>query len=306
MSLTQNKHQWDIGTSNETLTYFICCHEGTTRFLGKGSTTSGYSVVCSKIIKRVTFDDLFHFLIGGKTRTHSVQSYSNAFYLVSAVEVSAGSLRVGVPARAHPIMDDLQEILEDTGVTEEEISKKVVDKDLEKISTVEFRELCSHLEMTDSDRHDAECEATSESGKRTAFFKKWKKRKGSRATYKKLIIAHLENQDREGAEQIAELLKNNLATADKTHSAGLELNEGPSGRPIHIILCILMAGTLYCALVHYILQCAHQFAKHRSSCKGLVDSYRKEGMRYTCNVESQYLQKMCSCSCIHVACPVAH
>lgn len=130
---------------------------------------------------------------------------------------------------ADPIKDDLKEILEDTGVTEEEISKKVVDKDLEKISTVDFRKLYSHLGMKDSDRHDAECGVSSESEKRTAFFKKWRKMKGSRATYKRLIIAHLEAQEREGAEQIAELLKNTLATADKSQSSGLELNEGPSG-----------------------------------------------------------------------------
>ena len=124
---------------------------------------------------------------------------------------------------------DLQDILEFTKLTEEDISKPVAENDLDKITTVDFRGLCSHLGMEDIDRHEAECEAQSEAGKRGAFFRKWKNMKGSNATYKKLIIAHLKAKNRNNAEKIAGLLKDTLATADKTRPACFERNKGHSG-----------------------------------------------------------------------------
>ena len=121
---------------------------------------------------------------------------------------------------------DLQEILKLGQLTEEDISKAVTEEDLDRIATVDFRGLCSHLRMEDVDRHDADCEAKEEAGKRSAFFRKWKKMKGSNATYKKLIIAHLRTKNRNDAEKIAGLLKDTLATADKTKSACPEQNKG--------------------------------------------------------------------------------
>jgi hypothetical protein len=124
-----------------------------------------------------------------------------------------------VSRRMADIEGDLQDTLKLLKLTEEDISKPVTEEDLDKITTIDFRPLLPYLGMRSVDLHDAVSEAKGGAEKRGAFFRKWKEMKGSKATYKELIIAHLKTKKRNDAEEIARLLKDTLATTEKTRPA---------------------------------------------------------------------------------------
>ena len=99
------------------------------------------------------------------------------------------------------------------GLRKEDCDKEISDQDIEYIS----RKLCKNwrslppvLGMPRVTESDIQRDHNKEREKRRAFFLDWKEFAGSDATYRMLIGALLEIDDREDAEGICELLMNQL------------------------------------------------------------------------------------------------
>lgn len=104
--------------------------------------------------------------------------------------------------------EQLADLYNTYGLTDEDCDKKVSDRHLEKISRSlckEWKRLYPYLGMTRIEVDDIVCKQDEESVKRHAFFLKWKE-KGSKATYKALLGALLEINSREDSEGICKLL----------------------------------------------------------------------------------------------------
>ena len=107
-------------------------------------------------------------------------------------------------------------------ISKEECDKQITDKDRVKISrSCDFPhgELSSCLEVSAQDiKHDG----TSEYERRVALLEKWNQYEGSDATYRALIAALLEIQDKNHAEMICKLLKTSKSATPHSHvpSAG--------------------------------------------------------------------------------------
>ena len=114
----------------------------------------------------------------------------------------------------HP---DLNSLMEDFQLSEEDCKLQVTDIYLEKISSTsceKWRSLPPYLKMEKivTKDIDREHQGNDESEKRHTFFKKWKKTKGLKATYRSLINALLETKCREDAERVCELLKKHASS----------------------------------------------------------------------------------------------
>ena len=95
------------------------------------------------------------------------------------------------------------------------LSERVSDAHLEDIARSccsGWRSLPSRLEMRKIVVEDIDRLQVSEEEKRLEFFKRWKREKGSEATYKKLIDALVEINCREDAEEVQHLIQNPATT----------------------------------------------------------------------------------------------
>lgn len=111
--------------------------------------------------------------------------------------------------------------MKEFGLSEQHYNQTVSDVHVNTISTSyceKWRLLHSHLELekivvSDSDRNHGH-----EVDKRNAFFSEWKEKKGSEATYRKLVSALLKTDRKQDAEGVCRLLaesvcKENLAVS---------------------------------------------------------------------------------------------
>ena len=109
----------------------------------------------------------------------------------------------------HPLMDDCS-LLSCFG---REGDKPIPDAHLDQISRTcskKWRYLPAHLELPDSMVDDTEHDGKNEEERRHIFFFGWKKSKGSRATYRKLVNAFLKIECREDAEKVCKFLKESV------------------------------------------------------------------------------------------------
>ena len=106
-------------------------------------------------------------------------------------------------------MHELLKYLEADGITGtvQLLEQRCSDEDLLQISRdlVEWRNVAPHLGLSDTDLEDIE-EARSEQERRLKALKKWRRKAGFTATYKKLVSAFLEVGDTELAEKICRQL----------------------------------------------------------------------------------------------------
>ena len=95
-------------------------------------------------------------------------------------------------------------------LTEEDVDKQITDKHIEVISRFRCRKwrfLYAHLDLASIGVEDIDHMQVDEDQKRSLFFTNWKEKKGSEATYKRLISALLTMECREDAESVCDLLK---------------------------------------------------------------------------------------------------
>ncbi len=101
-------------------------------------------------------------------------------------------------------------MLETFSLLEEDTVKRVSDTHMEEIARSycsRWRMLYSYLEVDKIVVSDVDHMSVSEGEKRHAFFAAWRERKGSDATYGRLLHALLKTGCRKDAEGVCELLK---------------------------------------------------------------------------------------------------
>ncbi len=101
-------------------------------------------------------------------------------------------------------------MLQSFGLSEEHANQKVSDVHMVEISRCyckRWKLLCPYLDLEGIIVNDMELVSGSEGEKRRAFFAAWRERKGSDATYRRLLYALLKTGCREDAEEICKLLK---------------------------------------------------------------------------------------------------
>ena len=101
------------------------------------------------------------------------------------------------------------ELLGQFELTEEECQRQISDPHLEEISRTssrKWRSLPSHLELPDTTVGDIERDSQNEDERRNSFFFTWKHKKGTRATYRKLVRALLKIDCGGDAEKVYKLL----------------------------------------------------------------------------------------------------
>ena len=102
------------------------------------------------------------------------------------------------------------ELIKKHKLSVEDCDKKVSGAHLEIISRSSckhWERLPSHLEMNDIVVSDVRRTQIDEEGKRLEFLRKWREQKGSKATYKQLVLALLKIECRDDAEKVCEILK---------------------------------------------------------------------------------------------------
>ena len=113
------------------------------------------------------------------------------------------------------------ELLWQFKLTEEDSKEQISDPHLEEISRTsskEWRSLPSHLELPDTTVGDIERDSQKEDERRNNFFFTWKHKKGTRATYRKLVHALLKIDCRGDAEKVCELLLECVSARQKNFS----------------------------------------------------------------------------------------
>ena len=103
-------------------------------------------------------------------------------------------------------------------LTEEDCARTIEDIDLESIShshCKDWRKLPTHLEMSKIVINDIDKSQGSEEVKRSDFFSRWKDIRGSDATYKQLVIALLEVNCRQDAEDVLKILKESISKGEQ-------------------------------------------------------------------------------------------
>lgn len=118
-------------------------------------------------------------------------------------------------------MEDFESLLQLYKLTEEESNKQVTDSHLDDISRSNcsrWRSLPPQLEIENIVVEDIDREHKGEEEKRKDFFYAWKQKKGSLATYKKLICALLKIECKDDAEGVFKLLQQSLST-QQPHSS---------------------------------------------------------------------------------------
>lgn len=107
-------------------------------------------------------------------------------------------------------MLEYKDLLERCDITDEDCSKEVTEKHLDKICSflcVNWRQLPSYLEMKANVVTTVDCEQVKEAEKKRMFFLEWCQKKGPDATYKALIIALLEKEHVKDAANVCKLLQ---------------------------------------------------------------------------------------------------
>ena len=102
------------------------------------------------------------------------------------------------------------ELIKNYKLSVEDCNKKVSDAHLEAISqsTCEhWKRLPSNLEMDVITVSEINRNQSKEEGKRLEFFHTWREQKGSKATYKQLVLALLNTKCKDDAEKVCEILK---------------------------------------------------------------------------------------------------
>ena len=97
------------------------------------------------------------------------------------------------------------------GLTEREWNKVITSEDVDAISRSycrQWKRLIPHLNMKDITEDDINDHSGSPGEKRRIFLRKWKRMKGSEATYERLVSALLKIECKEDAEGVCQLLLN--------------------------------------------------------------------------------------------------
>ena len=105
--------------------------------------------------------------------------------------------------------------------TEEVFDQQISDPHLEEISrtsSTKWRSLPPHLDIPDTTVSDIECDSQNEEEWQNNFFFTWKRKKGTRATYRKLVHALLKIDCRGDAEKVCKLLMESVSTRQKNSS----------------------------------------------------------------------------------------
>ena len=113
------------------------------------------------------------------------------------------------------------ELLRKYELTEEDSKLPISDPHLEEISRTsskDWRSLPSHLELSDTTVGDIERDSQKEDERRNNFFFTWKHKKGTRATYRKLVHALLKIDCRRDAEKVCELLWESVSARQRIPS----------------------------------------------------------------------------------------
>ena len=133
------------------------------------------------------------------------------------------------------------ELLDCFKLKDEELSTAITDLHLQKISTDIISEdwgmLNPHLDMADIAVSDARTAYQNATDQRLEYLKKWKREKGSDATYKKMIVACLNISNKSYAEAICALFM-------KTHEIS-----GNTGTVI-LVHSLLVVKILACGFVY--------------------------------------------------------
>ena len=131
---------------------------------------------------------------------------------------------------------ELSSILSYFKLREEDCRKIVTSYHLDVISlrySEYWKFLISQLGLEDNVVGDIDCKPIDEKEKRREFFREWKQRKGSEATYERLLLALLKCEQRQDAENVCKLLYESLqasstaalvSTCDHTIPLALEGN----------------------------------------------------------------------------------
>ena len=104
----------------------------------------------------------------------------------------------------------------------QDCKRQITDEHIDEISRShcrEWRSLPSQLEMSTIVEHDIDCKQIDEDKKRCQFFKKWKDRYGSCATYESLIRALLKIKCVNDAESVCKLLAAPVTPAVSTNQS---------------------------------------------------------------------------------------
>ena len=107
-------------------------------------------------------------------------------------------------AESKVTFDDL---VEQYKLAADDFKSQISDSHCDEISCSNWRSLPSHLGLEEILVNDLERDYNHESERRSSFFKKWKERQGSAATYKRLITALLDKDLRDNAESVCKLLQ---------------------------------------------------------------------------------------------------
>lgn len=116
-------------------------------------------------------------------------------------------------------------------VTVEDCSKQVSDSHLEEISRScceKWRSLPSYLDLPKLMSADIDREHIGEEERRNSFFSTWKLKKGSDATYRKLIYALVKIECRHDAEKVCKLLKESISAHRHQPNFSTSLKSEPS------------------------------------------------------------------------------
>ena len=114
------------------------------------------------------------------------------------------------------------EVIEHCGLTEKDCNKPVSDAHLECISRSSYtswKSLPAHLGLETIVAEDADHSQVHPEEKRVEFFRQWKKRKGSGATYSQLINALLKINCREDAEKVCQIISQDVQPSNSSESS---------------------------------------------------------------------------------------
>ena len=124
-------------------------------------------------------------------------------------------------------MAALDSLLKQYKLKREDVSKKISDMHLDKIShscCSQWRRLPPYFDMEKIVKDDINRLSGNEDEKRSSFFSKWVDEKGSDATYEKLISALLEVGCKNDAEKVCKLMQ-------PVPSASPKLSQSPESLP---------------------------------------------------------------------------
>ena len=117
-------------------------------------------------------------------------------------------------------------------LTEQDCTRPIKDADLESIShshCTYWRKLPTHLGVDKIIINDIDrSQLGSEEAKRSDFFSQWKNSRGSDATYKQLVVALLEINCRQDAEDVLKILKQSIQKAQHQQAVSKKASNNES------------------------------------------------------------------------------